>query len=44
MHTTVAQSILCMIFSMYVAAIQCLDYNGQDPKKYNLQSMYLTHL
>ena len=36
-YTSVTQSILCMIFLMYVATIQPLNCTGQESKKYYLQ-------
>ena len=31
--TSVTQSILCLIFLMYVRTIQCLNYSRQEPGK-----------
>ena len=32
-YTSVTQSLLCLIFLMYVGTIQYLNYGGQEPKK-----------
>lgn len=36
-YTPVKPTILCLIFSMYVATIQRLDYSGPESKNHNLQ-------
>ena len=32
-YTTVTQSMLCLIFLMYVRTMQCLNYSRQESKK-----------
>ena len=43
-YTPVTQIILCIIFLIYVATIQSLNYRVQESKTCNLQSIFLTHL
>ena len=42
-HTSIAQSLLWMLFSMYVRTIQHLNYSRQESEKHNLQFIFLSH-
>ena len=43
-HTSTTQIILCIIFSMYVATIQCLNYRGQESKACSLHFWHISDL
>ena len=43
-HTRVTQIILCIIFLMYVATIQYLNYRGQDKKTCTLHFIFRGHV
>ena len=40
LNTQQSHSVLCMIFLMHVATIQCLNYSGQESKKKKIKKLW----